>query len=352
MESLCCELKTEIFRYVSTPISLILINRNWYFTSQDSHARAEWIIYKYGRAHALFHAIRLGNNFVTVEVVQVLLAKKAIMSRYFIQRLMMQYGTYDPKLIEMKNKYNINIDVPKNKPWASDLSLPVFTKLIAEANNELKTDIAVRGNDLELFHYLTAGTHAINRAPPILSENLQEIEDLILNKKFIPFPSRPRLITLHKTPPVEVSEHFPSQDGYENNRQINLISRAILIHPELVTLWKKIGYTEVCSDMNGLVMKGSFLVCFPPNPPNTWVCPSSDAVAEKLQKLINLGFQLTDKIIEELIKMFESRIQTVGEPLLNSFYKIRGNSTPVIVETTLTEIRKVDKKKGRRRQKL
>jgi type IV secretory pathway TrbF-like protein len=76
METLCSELKVEIFRYVSTPISLILINRNWYSTSQDSHARAEWLIYKYGRENALFHAIRLGNNFITVEVVQVLLAKK------------------------------------------------------------------------------------------------------------------------------------------------------------------------------------------------------------------------------------------------------------------------------------
>ncbi|PKC09087.1 hypothetical protein RhiirA5_416130 [Rhizophagus irregularis] len=37
------------------------------------------LIYKYGKAHALFHAIRLG-----------ILAKRAIISRYLIQRLMMQ----------------------------------------------------------------------------------------------------------------------------------------------------------------------------------------------------------------------------------------------------------------------
>lgn len=348
MESLSSELKVEIFKYVSTPMSLILINRNWYSTSQISHARTEWLVYKYGKAHALFHAIRLGNNFVTVEVVQTLLAKKAILSRYIVQRLMMQFGTYDPRLIEMRNKYNVNIKVPKNKPWASDLSLPVFTKLITEATNELKLNFTIRGNDLELFHYLTAGTHAIDLAPPILFNNLQEIEDLILNKKFIPFPSRPRLTTAYQ-PPVEAIEQFPSQDGYENKLEINLISRAILIHPELVTLWKKIGYNEICSDMNGLVMKGSFIACFPPNPPNTWVCPSSDAVAERPQKLINLGFQLTDNIIEDLIKIFNSRMKTIGEPLLNSFYKIRGNSIPPIVETTLIEIRKVKKKKRRRK---
>lgn len=348
MESLSSELKVEIFKYVSRPMSLILINRNWYSTSQNPHARAEWLIYKYGRAHVLFHAIRLG-NFASVEVVQTLLAKKAIISRYIVQRLMMQFGTYDQRLIEMRIKYNTNIKAPKNKPWASDLPLSVFTKLITEATNELKLNFTIRGNDLELFHYLTAGAHAIDQAPPILLKNLQEIEDLILNKKFIPFPSRPRLTTAYQHS-VGVTEQFPSQDGYENKLEINLISRAILIHPELVTLWKKIGYNEVCSDMNGLVVKGFFVVCFPPNPIKTWVCPSSDTVAGKLQKLINLGFQLTDNIIEDLIKMFKSQMKTIGESLLNSFFKIRGNSIPPIVETTLIEIRKTKKKRRKRKR--
>ncbi|PKY58585.1 hypothetical protein RhiirA4_480616 [Rhizophagus irregularis] len=135
METLCNELKVEIFRYAFIPIALVLLNRNWYSTFQDPHARAEWIIYKYGRAHALFHAIRLGNHFVTVEVVQIL-AKKAIILRYFMQRLMIQFGTYDPKLIkliEMRSRYNINTDIP---PWASELPLPISIKLLAEASNK------------------------------------------------------------------------------------------------------------------------------------------------------------------------------------------------------------------------
>src|SRR6266511_1460479 len=122
MEFLCGELKVEIIKYVSKPMSLVLLNRNWYSTSQDPHTRAEWLIYKYGRAHALFHAVRLGNTFITVDVVQSLLAKKALISRYFVQRLVIQFGTYDPKLIEMKmkyNMYNMNVYIPKN-PWASN----------------------------------------------------------------------------------------------------------------------------------------------------------------------------------------------------------------------------------------
>ncbi|CAB4493283.1 unnamed protein product [Rhizophagus irregularis] len=77
----------------------------------------------------------------------------------------------------------------------------------------------------------------------------------------------------YKSPSGGATENYPSRDGYENNRQVNLISRAILIHPDLVILWKKIGYNEICSDFNELVVEGTLLVCFPPSPPNNWKTP-------------------------------------------------------------------------------
>src|SRR2546429_136458 len=141
MQSLYDEIRIEIFKFVTTPISLTLTNRTWYAFSQDSHARAEWLIYKYGRAHALFYAVRLGSGFITDDVVQALLAKNAIISRYFIQRLIMHFGAYDEKLIELKIEFNVNqIDFDRirafqkklRSPWASNLPLPVFTKLITE----------------------------------------------------------------------------------------------------------------------------------------------------------------------------------------------------------------------------
>ena len=67
MQSLCDELRIEIFKLIDKPVSLSLIDRKWYDISQDPHARVEWIIYKYGRAHALFHAMRLGEGFITEE---------------------------------------------------------------------------------------------------------------------------------------------------------------------------------------------------------------------------------------------------------------------------------------------
>lgn len=45
-----------------------------------------------------------------------------------------------------------------------------------------------------------------------------------------------------------------------------------------------------------LVVEDTLLVCFPSNPPNNWVCPSTDIIVEKLQRLFKLGFRLTDKI--------------------------------------------------------
>src|SRR5436189_4897498 len=108
MEFLYNELRIEIFKFVDKPISLVLADRKWYAISQDPHARAEWLIYKYERAHALFHAVRLGASFITEDVVQALLARKAVMSRYFIQRLIMHIGAYDEELIELKIEHNVN----------------------------------------------------------------------------------------------------------------------------------------------------------------------------------------------------------------------------------------------------
>ncbi len=99
----------------------------------------------------------------------------------------------------------------------------------------------------------------------MLKKNLKYIEDLILLHKFTPFPPRPKLPQLdlnndphNRQPPIP--EEYPPKDGFENNRLLNVIARAILIHLELVILWKKIGYNEICNDVNDLVMQGALLI--------------------------------------------------------------------------------------------
>ena len=89
-----------------------------------------------------------------------------------------------------------------------------------------------------------------------LSQNIDDIKDLILNKKFIPFPPRPR------NDVTNVYEEYPPRDGYENQIHLNVITRNI----NLVNMRKTIGCQEICNDVNDMVIRGGLLILFPPTP--------------------------------------------------------------------------------------
>ena len=68
------------------------------------------------------------------------------------------------------------------------------------------------------------------------------------------------------------------------------MARAILIHPDLVIMWKEIGYFEICNDdVNELVMQGALLILFPPTPPDDWEHPSVNAVVSRLRQLTDFS---------------------------------------------------------------
>ncbi|CAG8647506.1 6324_t:CDS:1 [Funneliformis mosseae] len=346
MQSIYNELSIEIFKCIPNPINLLVSSRKWYNISQDPHARAEWLIYKYGRAHALFHAVRLGNSFITVEVIQALLSKNVILSRYFVQRMLMHFGKYDENLIDRLGELQKKL----TSPWGSNISLVIFTKLITEGYNILNDpELAVKGNDMELFHFLSAGPLVINHAPDKLRQNLNLIKDLILKKKFVPFPPRPKptyedTVEYIQLIQARAHEEYPPKDGYENSRQLNVVARAILIHPDLVILWKEIGYREICSDVNELVMQGALLILFPPTPPNNWECPDVRTIVDRLKHLTELGFQLTDNVIEEIFHYFEHKLSEIGDLLMNSFQVIRKESKSDIVSSCLIQAIKPERK--------
>ncbi|CAG8501817.1 6594_t:CDS:2, partial [Cetraspora pellucida] len=137
LNSLVDEIKITIFRFIQFPKNLSLTCKCWNNITNDSQARAEWILYQFGCAHSLFHAVRLGPSFITVSVVQSILAKGGIFSRYFVQRLCMHFGRYDNKLIEFKIKHMSQADAERiqrlqqqnNVPWGSDLPIPVNGRL-------------------------------------------------------------------------------------------------------------------------------------------------------------------------------------------------------------------------------
>jgi hypothetical protein len=350
MDLLCDELRIEIFKFVNTPISLSLANHAWYNISQDPHARAKWLLNKYGRAHALFHAVRLGDNFLTMDVLQSLLAKKAILSRYFIQRLFAHYGKYDQKLLELKVIYNadqISADIirsHKKKPlalWGSNISFSIVTKIMLEAIKLFPFDIMIKGNDMELFHFLSAGPLAINIAPLKLQQNLKQIKDLIIKKNFIPFPPCPKSDTLEY--PLnyirflqERDDDYPRKDGYENYRQLNIIARAIILHPELTNLWKRIGYYDICQDLNQLVIEGFFISIFPNNPPPDWKRPDESTIINRLKDFTDRGFRITNDITRDIFLLLEHKLPEIGQVLVEVF-KIINKKSGTTIDNSITD---------------
>jgi hypothetical protein len=335
------EIKINIYKYVDSPLNLALTCRNWCNISKDCYAKTEWLLVRYGKVHGLFHAVRLGPTFIDIPVCQALISMKVPISQYFIQRLLMHFGKYDQKLIELKIEHNVGqLDFDRirafqqkiKSPWASNLPIYVFTYLLDEGYKQLANineTLPSKGNDMELFHFLSAGPHVINYAPGILIKNLKDIEDLILNKRFVPFPPRPKAfqLDLNSDPHIHqqsAPEEYPSKDGFENNRQLNVIARGILIHPDLVNLWKQIGYYEICNDVNDLVMQGALLILFPPTPASDWTCPSTDMVISRLAELIGLGFKLQDNVIIDALHMFEHRLDDIGDILWDAFLAIRS----------------------------
>ncbi|CAG8591997.1 5765_t:CDS:2 [Cetraspora pellucida] len=194
------EIQIRIFVNIRHPKNLLMANKAWYKISKQTDVRAEWVIVQFSKAHALFHSIRLGPKFVNVDLIKKVIEMGGILSRYFVQRFLLSFGSYDPKLIEMKIEHNVgNIDREQIRrvqqksaaPWGSDTPLDVFTYILLEASMRLNpsdksipyTDFAVKGNDMESFHFQSGGPYAINQANMKLKENLDSIKHLITGYK-------------------------------------------------------------------------------------------------------------------------------------------------------------------------
>ena len=89
------EVKINIFKHVDYLTNLALTCLRWSKIVNDPYAKTEWLIERYEKAHAMFHAVRLGPSFIDIPVCQNLFAKNVIISKYFIQRLLMHFGRCD-----------------------------------------------------------------------------------------------------------------------------------------------------------------------------------------------------------------------------------------------------------------
>ncbi|CAG8854192.1 7743_t:CDS:2, partial [Gigaspora margarita] len=183
------------------------------------------------------------------------------------------------------------------KPWASDLDIEIFGFLLKHTNEIYDGELYLKGNNMELFHFLSCGPEVINIAQIKIQDNVNELEELIIKKKFIPFPLRPYHINMS-------DEEYPAKDGYKNNRQLNIIAQSILIHKNLVNVWKKIGYHEIVDDVNDLVFQSLLLLLFPPAPSSQTIEqtiePKTEQVIQQLQEFIGLGICLMQTLDSDL----------------------------------------------------
>jgi len=69
---------------------------------------------------------------------------------------------------------------------------------------------------------------------------------------------------------------------------LNLIARAIIICPDLIKMWKQIGYHEVCIHYNRLVFRGTLLILFPPVKPANWKYPETEEIVKRLRQFIDI----------------------------------------------------------------
>src|ERR1043165_4512581 len=138
------EIKINIFKYVNSPLNLTLTCRNWSVIIKDPYSKAEWLIIRHGKAHALFHAIRLGPTFIDVPVCRTLITRKVMVSTCLVQKLLVHLGKYEVLSFQQTL-------------WTSNLPITIFTYLLDESYKQLSNaDLPLKGNDMESFHFLSA----------------------------------------------------------------------------------------------------------------------------------------------------------------------------------------------------
>ncbi|CAJ0824917.1 17977_t:CDS:2 [Entrophospora sp. SA101] len=253
---------------ISIEASFARANKSWLKTAKDPESRCYWLINRYGKAHSLFFAVYFGPSFISVDLVDCALKNDAILSRYFLQVLMKCYGEPDERLIELRSNYSNSNNLERHfeKLWGSDLPSDVYEKLLAEGKRRWNGEFYLKGS-------------------------------------------------------------AQMTDAFESEETLRIVSRAIITHPELVEIWKGIGYESICYDYSDLV----FQILYTEH-------PMLETILAKSQHFINLGFKLTKPAMVDIICSFKDRLNIIGEIIIKSFQKIRNKNKSTILEECLFEI--------------
>ncbi|CAG8585063.1 7379_t:CDS:1 [Paraglomus brasilianum] len=227
LDTLCPEIQTEIILYVENPGHLGQCSRSWYNMVNSPAIKSKWLISRVGRTHALFHAVRMGEPFINLDVVKCLFAQKAQLSRYFLQKL-------------REKREAPGRGIPTR--WASDLPPSIVVELYDEGQRQFGKGLQLRGNDAQHFYTLSGASQNTTEAKPIIQHNASGIIKLIKVYKFVPLPCVRRKTVLRFSDTVGCS--------CDHVKEWKIVARAIAIYPELVNVWKKNGGYDVMDDLN------------------------------------------------------------------------------------------------------
>jgi hypothetical protein len=184
----------NIFKYVNSPMNLDLTCQNLSVIVKNPY---ELLIICYGgKAHILFHAIIRFPTFINISVCQNLIAGNVMISRYFIQRLLMHFGKYDQRLTDLKidyDEYDVEHDnssrirILQQFPWEG-------CEQLCNVNEESTESL-----------FFESKSHILKHVPfGMLRRNLKDFDNWTLNKRFSPFPPRTKAlqINLNNSPSV------------------------------------------------------------------------------------------------------------------------------------------------------
>ena len=154
------------------PLNLTLTCRKWFIITNGPYAKTEWLIIHYGKAHAIFYALRLSPTFIDTSICQ-----------NDIVTVLTHLG-YDQQLLEHNvcQLDAVRIHALQSPCWIGNLPtimMSVFTHLLDEKYKQFydkDKDLTPKENDL--VHFSVGGPHFRTR--------------MLKNERFTPYPSIPK----------------------------------------------------------------------------------------------------------------------------------------------------------------
>ncbi|CAG8516089.1 22616_t:CDS:2 [Gigaspora margarita] len=93
-----------------------------------------------------------------------------------------------------------------------------------------------------------------------------------------------------------------------------------------------------------IIMQGAVLILYPPTPPEDWTRPSIKDVSDRLEELIEIGFELSYTIIGDIMQLFEQRLPAIGNTLIEAFIQARNDKKENLLSKCLIEALKPNRK--------